>query len=249
MADCLSNDDDFDMEPPAFITAPTSTSSHRPDLSAHRTQSSGSAPNDQNDTVRFFPTSLIRQLNPQTVLWFTAGAAGAFICRQLCHGLWIPRVRNSGIATHTLRDFVHSNSQWRDKYIAKLGVPLDWPQEWDFLAAISSCSTEAYYHSLWMIVHQAIEDYGLEDEKKDRGAGVGDYVELDSLRRRIMEESEHSALRVASLISVLTENGYLRLDPYVHPSRLETSANKQTHSLASSLYRRSHTRSCRSSRV
>lgn len=65
-----------------------------------------------------------------------------------------------------------------------------------------------------MIVHQAIEEYGLEDEKNDRGGG--NHVELDSLTRRISEESGQSALRVASLISVLTENGYLRLDPYVY---------------------------------
>lgn len=65
-----------------------------------------------------------------------------------------------------------------------------------------------------MIVDQAIQEYGLEDEKNDRSGGK---LELDSLKRRISEESEASALRVASLISVLTENGYLRLDPYVPP--------------------------------
>jgi hypothetical protein len=60
-------------------------------------------------------------------------------------------------------------------------------------------------------VHQAIEEYGLEDEKNDRSGASP--VELNSLRRRIASESQDSALRVASLVSVLTENGYLRLDP------------------------------------
>lgn len=62
-----------------------------------------------------------------------------------------------------------------------------------------------------MIVHQAIEEFGLEDERADRGGAS--QVELGNLRRRIGEESQNSALRIASLISVLTENGYLRLDP------------------------------------
>lgn len=53
----------------------------------------------------------------------------------------------------------------------------------------------------------------MEDEK---GHGrSGNKVELESLKRRIVEESERSSLRIASLVNVLTENGYLRLDPYV----------------------------------
>lgn len=110
---------------------------------------------------------------------------------------------------------MHYNSLWRDKYIAKLGVPSKWPEQWDFLAAISSCSTDAYYHCLWMIVHGAIKEFGLQDEldaAKDGGIPVNQ-VELESLKRRIREEAEHGATRMAALVGTLTENGYLRLDP------------------------------------
>ena len=94
-------------------------------------------------------------------------------------------------------------------------MPTKWPEQWDFLAAISSCSTDAYYHCLWMIVHGAIKEFGLQaelDAAKDGGLPAN-AVELDSLKQRIEDEAQHGAARVASLVGTLTENGYLRLDP------------------------------------
>lgn len=65
-----------------------------------------------------------------------------------------------------------------------------------------------------MIVNEAIEEFGLEDMNKANGdVDNSSKLELINLRRRIKEESDHGALRIASLVSVLTENGYLRLDP------------------------------------
>lgn len=65
-----------------------------------------------------------------------------------------------------------------------------------------------------MIVHRAIGEFGLEDEQA--AAAVGgptNRVELESLKRRIKDEADHGAMRIVALVSVFTENGYLRLDP------------------------------------
>jgi hypothetical protein len=171
---------------------------------------------------------VISLANHQTVLWLSAANAGCYICRKLCNGLWTSRVRQYGIATATLRDFVHYNSLWRDKYITKLGVPSKWPDQWDFLAAISSCSTDAYYHCLWMIVHRAIKEFGLQDEldaAKDGRANITQ-MELDSIKMRIKDEAERGAARLAALVGTLTDNGYLRLDPYVFAERRRRKDNQ-----------------------
>jgi hypothetical protein len=61
-----------------------------------------------------------------------------------------------------------------------------------------------------MIVHRAIGEFGLREEKEGGGGGR---VELESLKKRIRDEAEHGAMRIVALAAVLTENGYLRLDP------------------------------------
>ena len=142
----------------------------------------------------------------------------------------------------TLREFVHSSSVWRDKYLFKLGVPAKWPQSWDFLGAITACSTDVYFHAMWLCVMRSIKDFGVAEIKAaEKGEPNMAAVEVEAIVKRIRGESEHGSLRIAALVSaaawargsvvvvkwsakqsqaaVLLENGYLRLDPLVlnHP--------------------------------
>ncbi|EIW70020.1 hypothetical protein TREMEDRAFT_30253, partial [Tremella mesenterica DSM 1558] len=160
-------------------------------------------------------TSVVQDTPTEAVAWFGAANAGAFMCRRLCEGLWIPRSKEYGITTPVLASFVRLNLKWRDQYLTKLGVPSKWPDSWDFLAAITACSTDVYYHCLWLVVWRAMEEFGLEETRTGRPASE----ELVNLQSRIKGESEHGAMRIAALIAVLTENGYLRLDPLIlyHP--------------------------------
>lgn len=67
------------------------------------------------------------------------------------------------------------------------------------------------------MLYRALEESGVEEETKGAmgmgGVGMGIGVEVESVKRRIKEESEHAALRIAALVAVLTENEYLSLDP------------------------------------
>ena len=126
------------------------------------------------------------------------------MCRKLCNHMWIPRVREKGILLSTLKDFNNCNSRWRDTHLSKLGVPTQWPEAWDFLAAITACSTDVYYHCLWLVVARAIKDYGVvELKQKDQGDHSPLPHDIDAVLQRYKEESDHGAMRIAALASLI----------------------------------------------
>ncbi|WVQ78529.1 hypothetical protein IAT38_000615 [Cryptococcus sp. DSM 104549] len=155
------------------------------------------------------------------VAWLSAAQSGASTCRALAHTLSHPRTPTSGVPLSILRTFIHSASLWRSAYLTKLGVPASWPANWDFLQATSACATDAFHHCLWLVVDRAVGEWGIAEERRGEGGrvagGVG--VEVESVKRRIKEESEHAALRITALVAVLAESGYLRLDALIihHP--------------------------------
>lgn len=154
-------------------------------------------------------------------------------CRMICNELWLPRVKENGIPVATLRKLLDSIAGWRDTHLSNLGVPTKWPDDWDFLATITTCSTDIYCHCLWLVVAGAIRDFGtVEAKAMERGEQPALGYEVDGLLRRCRDEADHSAMRIAALVStstgfvslyltplvqaaVLTENGYLRLDTLV----------------------------------
>lgn len=77
---------------------------------------------------------------------------------------------------------------------------------------MAACSADVSHHALWLVLYRALEESGVEEERNG-GIGMGIEVEVESVKRRLKEESEHAALRIAALVAVLTENEYLSLDP------------------------------------
>lgn len=77
---------------------------------------------------------------------------------------------------------------------------------------MAACSADISHHALWLVLYRALEESGVEEERNG-GIGMGIEVEVESVKRRLKEESEHAALRIAALAAVLTENEYLSLDP------------------------------------
>lgn len=87
---------------------------------------------------------------------------------------------------------------------------------------MAACSADVSHHALWLVLYRALEESGVEEERNGGigmgmgGMGMGGMgieVEVESVKRRLKEESEHAALRIAALVAVLTENEYLSLDP------------------------------------
>ena len=85
------------------------------------------------------------------------------------------------------------------------------------------------HHALWLVVHRAIKNNGIaENDFPTESAKADTSREIKVVRKRIEEESEHAALRIAALVSltppssvfdedaqtaVLLDNSYLQLDP------------------------------------
>lgn len=74
---------------------------------------------------------------------------------------------------------------------------------------MSSCASDATYHVMWIILFNALDDFGI----KELNAGINNpphnYAEIDAAKRKVAEEALHGALRIAGLAGVLTSNGYL----------------------------------------
>jgi hypothetical protein len=117
-----------------------------------------------------------------------------------------------------------SLEQWRHEWLSKVGVPTNSTAGWDFLAAISACASDATYHVMWIIIFNAVDDFGIREELEEpaksepqsmfaqtpayRPRGNGK-VNVEEVKTKLFQEAQHGALRIAGLAGVLASNGYL----------------------------------------
>ncbi|KAJ1309737.1 hypothetical protein OPQ81_006502 [Rhizoctonia solani] len=148
------------------------------------------------------------------VTWYTAMHVLAREVRWMSRMLWTPVVAEEGIPAKVIQDLMARLNRWRDVYLNTVGVPSNFEADWNFVAAVSACSSDATFHVMYIILHQAVEDFGIRDlQRGSDPSGINSDVE--SLQASLAGEAVHSALRIAALTGVLTTNGYLRLDPNV----------------------------------
>ena len=127
--------------------------------------------------------------------WYAASLAGSTLSASLSAQLFTRKVKQNGIPLPCLVELARALSSWRDNHLFKLGVPSKWPEDWDFLAAITACSTDVYYHCLWLVVMRAIDDFGIiESVNMEEGKGM---------KERYKTESDHGAMRIAALVRPL----------------------------------------------
>ncbi|EDR13813.1 uncharacterized protein LACBIDRAFT_309226 [Laccaria bicolor S238N-H82] len=141
--------------------------------------------------------------------YYRAAHSLARTVRQMSRQLWKPVTESDGIPYDNLVAFTTALVEWRDEYLSMVGVPTNFEGTWDFVSAVSSCASDATYHVIWIILFNALDDFGV---KETNGAT---HEQIDAAKRKIADEALHGALRIAGLAGVLTSNGYLRLDPAV----------------------------------
>ncbi|KAF8908927.1 hypothetical protein CPB84DRAFT_1703318 [Gymnopilus junonius] len=144
--------------------------------------------------------------------YYRAAHSLARTARQMSRQLWRPATDSDGIPFENLCAFSNALTEWRDKYLNLVGVPSNFEGEWDF--AVSSCSSDATYHVMWIILFNALDDFGVKELNGAIGLPLN-HLEIDTVKRKVADEALHGALRIAGLAGVLTSNGYLRLDPAV----------------------------------
>ncbi|KAJ6557383.1 hypothetical protein DFH09DRAFT_1163997 [Mycena vulgaris] len=152
--------------------------------------------------------------------YYRAAHALARIARQMSRNLWRPVTDSDGVAFDVLYMLTNALSDWRDEYLTVVGVPSNFEGEWDFVSAVSSCASDATYHVMWVVLFNALDDFGIKEindvtRMNQSPTMVPNYQQIDLVKRKVADEALHGALRIAGLAGVLTSNGYLRLDPAV----------------------------------
>ncbi|CAA7261362.1 unnamed protein product [Cyclocybe aegerita] len=146
--------------------------------------------------------------------YYRAAHSLARTARMMSRQLWRPATDSDGVPFDNLCTFATALTEWRDHYLNAVGVPSNFAGEWDFVSAVSSCSSDATYHVMWIILFNALDDFGIK-ELNNAVASASDLTEIENVKRKVADEALHGALRIAGLAGVLTSNGYLRLDPAV----------------------------------
>ncbi|KNZ80955.1 hypothetical protein J132_03655 [Termitomyces sp. J132] len=145
--------------------------------------------------------------------YYSAAHSLARTARNMSRQLWKPVTDAQGIPLETLYGFTLELGAWREKYLSTVGVPSNFKGEWDFVSAVSSCASDATYHVMWIILFNALDDFGVR-EINNRTVEPNN-PRIEEVKRKVLEEALHGALRISGLAQVLTTNGYLRLDPAV----------------------------------
>jgi len=162
--------------------------------------------------------------------WYGSLHDLAIAARQMSSALWAPSSEVHGIPFDVLESLVATLRRWREEHLAVVGVTSDLQSHGDYVTAVGACSTDCTYHVLWIILSQAIEDYGILEVKQGiqptppppissgtfapiRNAVPSELIHMIDLERAVAKEAVESATRIAGLAGVLTSNGYMRLDP------------------------------------
>jgi hypothetical protein len=152
--------------------------------------------------------------------YYRAAHALARISRLMSRHLWRPSTDAEGVPFELLCNVTTALSDWRDQYLASVGVPSNFQADWDFVSAVSACCSDATYHVMWIILFNALDDFGIREVVEATRLGspasmMPNHLHIESVKRKVADEALHGALRISGLAGVLTSNGYLRLDPAV----------------------------------
>jgi hypothetical protein len=146
--------------------------------------------------------------------YYRAAHALARTARQMSRQLWRPATDADGVPFEVLCSITNALTEWRDEFLNVVGVPSNFEGEWDFVSAVSSCASDATYHVMWIILFNALDEFGIKELLHHSGNSP-EPEHIVQVKRRVVDEALHGALRIAGLAGVLTSNGYLRLDPAV----------------------------------
>lgn len=62
------------------------------------------------------------------------------------------------------------------------------------IQAVSSCASDATYHVIWIILFNALDDFGVKETNS------ATHEQIDAAKRKIADEALHGALRIAGLV-------------------------------------------------
>ena len=55
--------------------------------------------------------------------------------------LWRPATESDGIPMDVLLNLITLLNEWKDEHLSRVGVPSNFAAEWDFVSAVSACTS------------------------------------------------------------------------------------------------------------
>lgn len=68
------------------------------------------------------------------------------------------------------------------------------------IQAVSSCASDATYHVMWIILYNALDDFGIR-ELNGSPSPPPNISQIDAVKRKVVDEALHGSLRIAGLVS------------------------------------------------
>ncbi|PCH40006.1 hypothetical protein WOLCODRAFT_116479 [Wolfiporia cocos MD-104 SS10] len=210
----MLDDDDYDID---FYTVGPVPPEH---LESQGTQPS---PREQLEflvSAPSFGSGALHRAEPAAQGYYRAAHALARIARQMSRQLWRPATESDGIPFETLESFMNMLSEWREEHLSHVGVPRDFDPAWDFVSAVTACASDATYHIMWIILFNALDDFGIREVNDLLRTGspanlLQNAHQIEAAKERVMETALSAATRIAGLAGILTMNDYLKLDSAV----------------------------------
>ncbi|KAI0693984.1 hypothetical protein BC835DRAFT_1043215 [Cytidiella melzeri] len=152
--------------------------------------------------------------------YYRSAHALARAARQISRQLWRPATESDGVPLDVLINLINMLNDWKDEHLQRVGVPSNFAAEWDFVSAVSACASDATYHIMWIVLFNALDDFGIREVNDIVRTGSPanehpNFVQIEAIKKKVGDDALHGALRIAGLAGVLTTNGYLRLDSAV----------------------------------
>ena len=189
--------------------------------------------------------SLARGDPPQR--WYSALHDLAVCSRYMAERFWIPATERDGIPYDVVENTVNMLMRWRDDHLATVGAMNDLQSHTDYVAAVGACkwifflhcssdvlivnglgASDCSYNVLWVILSQAMEDFGIKEVNEimrdpsasarvlPNGDGTGALSSttpvglpphlspMVQLERAVANEALKSATRIAGLVRLVT---------------------------------------------
>jgi len=68
--------------------------------------------------------------------------------------------------------------------------------------AVSSCASDATYHVMWIVLFNAIDEFGVKEQVNEETGNQGEITseEIDAMKRKICDQACQGAVRIAGLV-------------------------------------------------
>ncbi|UZJ57322.1 hypothetical protein CBS101457_006642 [Exobasidium rhododendri] len=100
------------------------------------------------------------------MIWLRSAQQQVEMMRMVYDTLWTPYSATIGISAKKLERLASMAFSWRENHLASVGAPSPiWPSHWNFADAVTACSSDLNYHIVWILMWEAIEEFGIAELK------------------------------------------------------------------------------------